>query len=221
VWDPIPGNPNGIWQNVVPVPVINISDGTSNTMLLFEQAGRPEYWCHGALQPGPNPANFSWWGAWAAAFNGPAERAYDNSCDQTVGICAVNCETQTIVGNSLACPYSLGVSAAAAFGAALAVVFGTSAVPLSAHLLVPLTASRGLSVAVTLHDLSLAARFADAACVLSNGSVCCAGTPADVLTEGMIASVYGVRAHISHDQQGKPAVTVLDIADPSEGGCLD
>jgi iron complex transport system ATP-binding protein len=77
-----------------------------------------------------------------------------------------------------------------------------------------LTASRRISAAMTLHDLSLAARFADTAYVLSNGSVYCTGTPASVLTEGMIATVYGVRARITHDQQGRPAVTVLDIADP-------
>jgi prepilin-type N-terminal cleavage/methylation domain-containing protein/prepilin-type processing-associated H-X9-DG protein len=90
VWDPIPGNPEGIWQNDMPRPIINISDGTSNTIFIFEQAGRPDYWCYGTKQPGPNPANYSWWGAWAA-YNGPAVRAYDNSCDQTAGICAVNC----------------------------------------------------------------------------------------------------------------------------------
>ena len=90
VWDPIPGNWRGILQNNTPRPIAAIKDGTTNTILLLEQAGRPDYWCYGKKQPGPNPANYSWWGAWVT-FNSPAVRAYDNSCTQTVGTCAVNC----------------------------------------------------------------------------------------------------------------------------------
>ena len=90
VWDPIPGDYTGILQNNLPRPIAHVVDGTSQTMLLIEQAGRPDYWCYGEKQPDPNPANYSWWGSWAA-FNSPGLRAYDNSCTQTVGTCAVNC----------------------------------------------------------------------------------------------------------------------------------
>ena len=90
VWDPIPGNGEGILRNNKPRRIADILDGTTNTILLIEQAGRPDYWCYGKKQTGPNPANYSWWGAWST-FNSPALRAYDNSCTQTVGVCAVNC----------------------------------------------------------------------------------------------------------------------------------
>jgi prepilin-type N-terminal cleavage/methylation domain-containing protein/prepilin-type processing-associated H-X9-DG protein len=80
----------GIFQNNAVCPLANIVDGTSNTILVFEQAGRPAQWCNGKLIPGLNQVNSSWWGAWAA-FNGPAVQGYDDSCTQSVGTCAVNC----------------------------------------------------------------------------------------------------------------------------------
>lgn len=48
-------------------------------------------------------------------------------------------EMQTILNNPLASPYTLGVSAAASFGAALALVCGAGVVPLAATLVVPLS----------------------------------------------------------------------------------
>jgi iron complex transport system ATP-binding protein len=75
-----------------------------------------------------------------------------------------------------------------------------------------LTDARGMSTALALHDLNVAARFADTVYVLAAGSVCRAGTPEAVLTEEMIASVYGVQTRVSPDIQGKPAVTILGLA---------
>jgi len=49
-------------------------------------------------------------------------------------------EMQTILDNPLASPYTLGVSAAASFGAALAIVLGAGAIPISAGLAVPVGA---------------------------------------------------------------------------------
>jgi prepilin-type N-terminal cleavage/methylation domain-containing protein/prepilin-type processing-associated H-X9-DG protein len=80
----------GIFQNDAVRPLAEILDGTSNTLLVFEQAGRPSQWCNGTLVPGLNQVNGSWWGAWAA-FNGPAVQGYDDSCTQSIGTCAVNC----------------------------------------------------------------------------------------------------------------------------------
>ena len=55
-----------------------------------------------------------------------------------------------------------------------------------------LTVSRGMSTVVALHDLNLAARFADVVCILEDGELRAAGPPAEVLTEEMIRSVYRV-----------------------------
>jgi iron complex transport system permease protein len=47
---------------------------------------------------------------------------------------------QTILDNPLASPFTLGISAAASFGAALALVLGVSLVPAAIHYMVPLNA---------------------------------------------------------------------------------
>lgn len=61
-------------------------------------------------------------------------------------------------------------------------------------------ASAGAGVVVVLHDLSLAAAYADRVCVLSHGRVRADGPPAEVLTAELLSDVY---AHpvdvIEHD----------------------
>ncbi|OBZ92091.1 histidinol phosphatase [Pararhizobium polonicum] len=49
---------------------------------------------------------------------------------------------------------------------------------------------------IALHDLNLAAMFCDNLAVLHKGKVVAAGTPEEVLTEDLIADVFGVRAYI-------------------------
>jgi prepilin-type N-terminal cleavage/methylation domain-containing protein/prepilin-type processing-associated H-X9-DG protein len=80
----------GIFQNNQICPLASVVDGLSETILVFEQAGRPAQWCNGKPILGLNQVNGSWWGAWAA-FNGPQVQGYDDSCTQSVGTCAVNC----------------------------------------------------------------------------------------------------------------------------------
>ncbi|MBB1243516.1 ABC transporter ATP-binding protein, partial [Streptomyces durbertensis] len=50
---------------------------------------------------------------------------------------------------------------------------------------------------VALHDLNLAAYFCDRLYVLRSGTVAAHGTPAEVLTESLLADVYGVRATVT------------------------
>jgi iron complex transport system ATP-binding protein len=54
----------------------------------------------------------------------------------------------------------------------------------------------GITCIVALHDLNLAAMFCDSLAVLQRGEVVAAGSPEAVLTETLIESVFGVRAHI-------------------------
>ena len=49
---------------------------------------------------------------------------------------------------------------------------------------------------IALHDLNLAAMFCDTIAVLSQGRVVAVGTAEEVLTEKLIADVFGVRAHV-------------------------
>ena len=53
-------------------------------------------------------------------------------------------------------------------------------------------AARGVISIVALHDLGLAARFADRILLLADGQIVADGVPAEVLTRGRIAAVYGV-----------------------------
>jgi iron complex transport system permease protein len=56
------------------------------------------------------------------------------------GLGVAGAEMQTILGNPLASPYTLGVAAAAGFGAALALVLGIEVFPFTTQLLVPANA---------------------------------------------------------------------------------
>nr|WP_221316374.1 ABC transporter ATP-binding protein [Saccharopolyspora gloriosae] len=68
-----------------------------------------------------------------------------------------------------------------------------------AHQLELLALVRRLPVTsvIALHDLNLAGMFCDELAVLSGGRVVATGTPAEVLTEQLVADVYGVRCSVS------------------------
>lgn len=67
----------------------------------------------------------------------------------------------------------------------------------------------GATVIAALHDLNLAAAYCDRICVLDGGGLVAVGTPADVLTEGLLSDVYGVGARITLDADtGRPQVAV-------------
>jgi iron complex transport system ATP-binding protein len=59
------------------------------------------------------------------------------------------------------------------------------------------------------HDLVLAARFADELVLLERGRVAARGAPAEVLTSARIASVYGVEARVSRDEDGRLTLSPL------------
>jgi iron complex transport system permease protein len=61
-------------------------------------------------------------------------------------------QMQTVLNNPLASPFTLGISAAASFGAALALVLGVSVAPLAAHYMVPLNAFLAAAGAALLID---------------------------------------------------------------------
>ncbi|MGR3455297.1 ABC transporter ATP-binding protein [Pseudooceanicola sp.] len=70
-------------------------------------------------------------------------------------------------------------------------------------LLVDLNRSRGTTIVMVLHDLNLAARYADHLVALRAGQVHVAGPPAEVLTESMVEAVFGLKSRV--------------IADPTSG----
>jgi iron complex transport system ATP-binding protein len=61
---------------------------------------------------------------------------------------------------------------------------------------------RGLTVMSTMHDLSLAAQFADDLVLLNHGRVVATGTPTDVLTTERLNPVYGTSIHVVANEHG-------------------
>jgi iron complex transport system ATP-binding protein len=65
----------------------------------------------------------------------------------------------------------------------------------------------GITAIAALHDLNIAAAYADAVIVLSEGRVVAAGPAASVLTGELISDVYGVRADVlEHPRTGRPLI---------------
>lgn len=67
----------------------------------------------------------------------------------------------------------------------------------------------GVVVAAAMHDLSLAARFADTVLCLCGGRLDATGTPSEVLSPERLRRVYGVEAELLADSDGRPHVSPL------------
>ncbi|MGH3392544.1 MAG: ABC transporter ATP-binding protein, partial [Actinomadura sp.] len=66
------------------------------------------------------------------------------------------------------------------------------------------------TVVMVLHDLNLAARYADHLVALRAGRVAAAGPPGEVLTEDLLAEVFGLGAKVISDPiSGGPLVVPL------------
>ncbi|GAA4878307.1 ABC transporter ATP-binding protein [Saccharopolyspora cebuensis] len=63
-----------------------------------------------------------------------------------------------------------------------------------------------LTTVVALHDLNLAAGYCDRLLVLAGGRAVAAGAPADVLTEDLVAEVYGVACEVVATPEGAPHI---------------
>ena len=66
-------------------------------------------------------------------------------------------------------------------------------------LLTDLNRERGTTIVMVLHDLNLAARYADHLLALVDGRLYAAGAPADVLTEQMVRDVFGLDSRVIVD----------------------
>ncbi|MEU1810719.1 ABC transporter ATP-binding protein [Micromonospora sp. WMMD1076] len=68
----------------------------------------------------------------------------------------------------------------------------------------------GRTVVMVLHDLSLAARYADVLVAMKDGRIVATGPPAEVLTPDLLAEVFGLRALVVPDPAtGTPLVVPL------------
>ena len=66
-------------------------------------------------------------------------------------------------------------------------------------LLLDLNAARGATVVMVLHDLNLAARYADHLVAMRAGSIVAAGDPSEVVTAELVRDVFGVESVIASD----------------------
>ncbi len=63
-----------------------------------------------------------------------------------------------------------------------------------------ITKQKRITTILILHDLNLAARYADKLVVLNSGRVYACGKPEEVLTPDMLTAVYGVEARVYIDE---------------------
>ncbi|MBO3089074.1 heme ABC transporter ATP-binding protein [Cellulomonas dongxiuzhuiae] len=78
----------------------------------------------------------------------------------------------------------------------------------------------GAAVVVVLHDLTLAAAWADRVVVLADGRVRADGAPADVLTSDLLSAVYQHPVDVWHRPSGVPGapgeIVVLPVRSPRD-----
>jgi iron complex transport system ATP-binding protein len=76
----------------------------------------------------------------------------------------------------------------------------------------------GKIILAALHDLNLASQYCDRVLLLKDGRLCFEGTPAEALTEEALEEIYGIRAVVRMDENGRPVVLPRrsSPADPSD-----
>lgn len=77
-------------------------------------------------------------------------------------------------------------------------------------LLTDLNHTRGTTIVMVLHELNLAARYADRLVAMAGGNVYAVGEPEDVFTEQMVRDVFGLESRVIDDPvTGKPMMIPL------------
>jgi iron complex transport system ATP-binding protein len=89
-------------------------------------------------------------------------------------------------------------------------------------LLMALNRDRGTTIVMVLHDLNLAARYADHLVVMAAGAVVRSGPPAEVLTAETVRTAFGLEARVVPDPVcGAPLIVPIGRfhgAPPAAGG---
>lgn len=81
-----------------------------------------------------------------------------------------------------------------------------------------LNRDNGISVIMVLHDLNHAAKYSDYLVVLRQGRLVAAGTPLEVVTEGMLRDVFAVEADFWQDRDNIPVFVAHGLAEKGIAG---
>ncbi len=77
-------------------------------------------------------------------------------------------------------------------------------------LLAELGRTRGTTIVMVLHDLNLAARYADELVAMCDGRIVASGPPTQVLDAELVEHVFGIRSHVIDDPvSGSPLVVPI------------
>ena len=76
------------------------------------------------------------------------------------------------------------------------------------NLLSSLKKERGMTIIAVIHDLNLAARFADQIVVLKEGSIVAKGNPHEVITPNNLAEAFNILARVIDDPVGKTPLVI-------------
>ena len=76
------------------------------------------------------------------------------------------------------------------------------------NLLSSLKRERGMTIVAVIHDLNLAARFADQIVVLKDGEIIAQGAPNDVINPNNLAAAFNILARVIEDPVAKTPVVV-------------
>jgi iron complex transport system ATP-binding protein len=75
-------------------------------------------------------------------------------------------------------------------------------------LLMDLNHSRRCTIAIVLHDLNLAARYADHLIAMKDGQIVASGAPAEVVTEAVVLDVFGMESRVIRDPVSQTPLVV-------------
>ncbi|MFD7712443.1 ABC transporter ATP-binding protein [Streptomyces sp. NPDC059785] len=77
-------------------------------------------------------------------------------------------------------------------------------------LLTDLNRARGVTLAVVLHDLNLACRYADHLIAMKDGRIVAEGAPSGIVTESLVHEVFGLRSAVVPDPaSGTPMIVPM------------
>lgn len=80
------------------------------------------------------------------------------------------------------------------------------------NLLVKLSRDRNIITIIVMHDINLAARYADNIVIMDKGRLHSQGRPRKVITKEMLKDIYKIEGNIHFNEEGYPVIEFVDIA---------